>query len=45
MCAHLQDIDLSPNLLCHLKMLDLAFIQDLNRDLQSGDDMMSNYHI
>ena len=34
MRAHLQYVDLSPHLLRHFEVLDLAFIQDLHSHLQ-----------
>lgn len=43
MRAHFEDVDLAADLLGHLHVLDLAFVQNLHRHLQACDDVVGNY--
>eukprot|EP00601_Ochromonadales_sp_CCMP2298_P032521 CAMPEP_0173349030 /NCGR_PEP_ID=MMETSP1144-20121109/14078_1 /TAXON_ID=483371 /ORGANISM="non described non described, Strain CCMP2298" /LENGTH=79 /DNA_ID=CAMNT_0014296773 /DNA_START=1743 /DNA_END=1981 /DNA_ORIENTATION=+ len=42
--AHLQDVDLSPHLLSHLQVLDLALVQDLHSHLQASHDVVCQFY-
>ena len=43
MCAHLENIDFSPNFLSHFHVFDFSFIENLYSNFLTRNYMMSHY--
>jgi hypothetical protein len=41
-CAHLENVDLAANFLCHLQVFDLALIQNFHGNFEACHHMVRN---